>query len=241
MYFWKDETCLWTGSAFFYEKWPDLYLITNWHNVTGVNPNTKELLSKTWGKPNFLKFRMYNKINENYSFHELYINLYTDEDMINPTWLSHPILMESVDLVALKMGSIPVGSECMAVNNNELGFEETTLLAWDDVFILGFPLGLNQNWIFPIWKRGTIATEPEYDYWGKWIILVDTATRSWMSGAPVIFEKKWIFTGKNGNTLRWKKRWFLWIYSGRLSWETEFEAQLWIIWKKHLIEEIILQ
>ncbi|MFH4113730.1 hypothetical protein WAI92_21810, partial [Acinetobacter baumannii] len=58
-----------------------------------------------------------------------------------------------------------------------------------DAFILGYPLKLTGGGNFPIWKRGTIATEyiVNLDYLPKYYI--DTATtKSGMSGSPVFIQ-----------------------------------------------------
>jgi hypothetical protein len=60
------------------------------------------------------------------------------------------------------------------------------------VFILGFPKGISQG-AFPIWKRGSIATEPLYGVTTIWaksgapVILVDALTNDGMSGSPVLY------------------------------------------------------
>ena len=55
-----------------------------------------------------------------------------------------------------------------------------------EVFVLGFPRGLRTQSNFPIWKRGTIATEPAIPRDdGAPLILIDAATRKGMSGSPV--------------------------------------------------------
>ena len=52
------------------------------------------------------------------------------------------------------------------------------------VFVLGFPVGLHDG-VFPIWKRASIASEPRIDEGDLPKILIHTATREGMSGAPV--------------------------------------------------------
>ena len=42
--------------------------------------------------------------------------------------------------------------------------------------------------MFPIWKRGSIASEPEIPIDGKPMFYIDTATRQGMSGAPVFAQ-----------------------------------------------------
>jgi hypothetical protein len=55
-----------------------------------------------------------------------------------------------------------------------------------DVFVLGYPKGIDGGGEFPIWKRGSIATEPGVHRGGPPHILIDTATREGISGARAI-------------------------------------------------------
>jgi len=66
-----------------------------------------------------------------------------------------------------------------------------------DVFILGYPFskeemkssfGINAAYYLPIWKRGSIATEPRVRLGGR-ILLIDSLSRPGMSGAPVVIAQ----------------------------------------------------
>ncbi len=64
-----------------------------------------------------------------------------------------------------------------------------------------------------------------------------------MSGSPVIFKRDGIHgadDGKlNSDTIFGTFQDFVGIYSGRIPGETEFGAQLGIVWKRIVIDEII--
>jgi hypothetical protein len=113
-----------------------------------------------------------------------------------------------------------------------------------DVFVLGFPLGLGVAKHLALWKRGTIASEPMYDVDGKPMILIDTATRSSMSGSPVIAQINGTWMPKGSSNQKDMRigigRAFLGVYSSRLG-KDEFLAQLGVVWKARVIEEIIAQ
>ena len=56
-----------------------------------------------------------------------------------------------------------------------------------DIFILGYPHGyISDPTIFPIWKKGTLAAEPDIDIGKLPQMYVDATTANGMSGAPVI-------------------------------------------------------
>jgi len=49
-----DETPLAIATAFVWRHGSGDYLVTNWHNVTGINPDDGTHLSATGGEPNRL-------------------------------------------------------------------------------------------------------------------------------------------------------------------------------------------
>jgi len=121
-----------------------------------------------------------------------------------------------------------------------------------DVFILGYPHGYCSNpTIMPIWKRGSLATEFAIDIGGDPKMYIDCATANGMSGAPVIAKLTGMFPleGKEndfGSRCIGSDFCFLGIYTGRYTDEITadkesdiFNAQLGIVWKESVIEEII--
>jgi len=109
-----------------------------------------------------------------------------------------------------------------------------------DVFILGYPFGIAPGG-FPIWKRGSIASEPQLLDAHAPYILVDSAGRPGMSGSPVLRRTWGVAQMENGGvqmgpamTTR-----FVGIYSGRLQPADPVDAQLGMIWPAQLVPEII--
>lgn len=237
MIFSKTSVTLASGSGFFWRNQNSVFLITNWHNLTGRNPFTKSPLSANGGIPDVVRFPLLRRNADEISVVHLDVNLYFDDEMLFPGWFIHPTYKENVDIIALEF-NVPIDLECVAINDEELNFKEFSPAVADDAFILGFPLPINQMGLFPVWKRASIASEPEYDYDNKPIILVDSASRPGMSGSPVILRRNGIWPAPNPGI--GTRQCFLGIYSGRLPGKTEIEAQLGIVWKKNLIEEIII-
>jgi hypothetical protein len=117
------------------------------------------------------------------------------------------------------------------------------VMVGDDVFVLGFPLGLHGGGPFPIWKRASIASEPEIDLDGLPKLLIDTATRKGMSGSPVIAVRRGLTnprgtSGFSDATIIGMAETFLGIYSGRVD-DDPLGAQIGIVWKASVVEEII--
>ena len=112
----------------------------------------------------------------------------------------------------------------------------------DEAFVIGYPFSDATYLQLPIWKRASIASEPDVDVDQLPKLLIDTATRPGLSGSPVIMQRVGIH-GMNGgeidkNTIIGRIRNFLGVYSGRIG-ADEVKAQLGIVWKAHVIQEII--
>jgi hypothetical protein len=111
-----------------------------------------------------------------------------------------------------------------------------------DAFILGYPFGISLG-TFPIWKRGSIATEPDLAgaAGNPHFFLLDTASRPGMSGSPVILRtvsaaamERGNLTLSTGTNTR-----LIGVYSGRLPANEPLDAQLGMVWPISLAEEIV--
>jgi hypothetical protein len=240
MYFDETETELATGTAFIYEYSEKFYLITNWHCVTGLNPITKKPLGNKAGIPDVLVFKLQIVDETKVCWKNFSIKLY-DNNISD--WYIHPIHGEKVDVIAIEL-EIENDFEGKIYPINKIEFDDYELKVADDVFVLGYPYSLTGGGHFPIWKKGSVATEPEINYENLPKFFIDTASKRGMSGSPVIFRRTGIHTDKTGklneNARFGEIQGFIGIYSGRVIGETEFDAQLGIVWKKEVIEEIII-
>jgi hypothetical protein len=111
----------------------------------------------------------------------------------------------------------------------------------NDAFILGFPFNINVSTL-PIWKRASIASEP-----GAVVdellpcFYVDTASRPGMSGSPVIL-RSWggYHTDEGGLVMTPDPATrLIGVYSGRIGAQDELQAQLGIVWRIEVVDEII--
>ncbi len=107
-------------------------------------------------------------------------------------WYVHPQFQKKrIDVVAIPLDS--------AINDDpEIGLYPINSLRSDvdlqmaigmDVFVLGYPFGFSPPGL-PIWKRGSVASEPDIVHLADGFLLIDTASRPGMSGAPVI-RRSW--------------------------------------------------
>jgi hypothetical protein len=251
MKFSQTDKIISTGTGFVYLYDDIFYLITNGHNITGVNPETKKRLSQHAGIPDRILTKAKTQPGENLIAtipDPFYIDLYRDGDFNNPLWYIHPMHGYNVDVVAIPIISkseIPGHVKLFALNQFDIS-EDVYPMVSDDVFVLGFPFDITDNLELPIWKRGSIATEPGYDIEKLPKLYIDTATRAGMSGSPVIFKRTGLVE-KAGykKTLDLKDliigtvTGFLGVYSGRIGTNDEFGAQLGIVWREEVILEIL--
>ncbi|MBD79033.1 MAG: hypothetical protein CL840_08950 [Crocinitomicaceae bacterium] len=239
MYFSETNQKLADGSGFIYVNDNNNFLITNWHNVTGLDPTTHKPLGAHGGTPDMLKLKLLVQTKPFIKWKSFGISLYENKEK---QWIEHPVHKEKVDVIALKITtSILDDSLVRPINNNE--FENFKLQVSDDVFILGFPYRLKGGGNFPIWKRGSVATEPDLELDGLPKLLVDTASRPGMSGSLVIYRRTGLHGLDNGmptdETIIGNIQGFVGIYSGRIQGKSSHDAQLGIVWKASVIDEII--
>lgn len=228
-----------TASSFLYEFQNEIFLITNWHNVTGRNPETGQALNSHSAIPTIFVtyFRLKKKDG---TAQKTLINLYKDTEYKKPCWLEHPTYGKRVDVIAIKLS---LNDEFHYSPINKANFEsEIPPEVSDETFILGYPFENFRYLGLPIWKKASIATEPTVNEEQLPKLLVDTATREGLSGSPVIFQRTGIHKMENGipksDSIIGQIRGFLGVYSGRIG-KGEIHAQLGIVWKKKVIEEII--
>jgi hypothetical protein len=244
-----EETDLGVGTAFFYTYEGQDYLITNWHNVSGRRPWDYSLISTEAGIPTNLLLRIpYSGTLEDgtpvIEWLPKILNLYDDNDRIVPGWWEHPQHGSDVDVVAIHIQR-PSDAKSIPANDEVLHLIRLQFDPGMDVFVLGFPLGISGGGRLPIWKRGSIASEPDAHIDNLPKLYIDTATREGMSGAPIYAQETgvWSLEGKTlhdfEDVVSGKGYRFLGIYSGRILGSDPLHAQLGIVWKEEAILDII--
>jgi hypothetical protein len=225
------------ATGFIWEYENSKFLVTNWHVMTGFHPQTKQPISKSGSTPDILRIWLHT-VEQLGKWESFDVVLFDNQS--RPRWIEHKTFREGVDVAVIHL-DLPDKFKVFPLNSN--AFDEFRLEVSQDVFIVGFPLGITGAGKLPIWKRGSIASEPEVDLDNVPKLLIDSMTREGMSGSPVIAQyvgvhmenpdklnpSDWIGMGRK----------FLGIYSGRLPGQDIFEAQLGIVWKASIINEII--
>ena len=122
---------------------------------------------------------------------------------------------------------------------NEMPNDDLLLQIGMDVFVLGYPFGIGPGGL-PIWKRGSIASEPDILEPARPHMLIDTASRPGMSGSPIIRRSWGTHQLASGDTaLGNVATKFVGVYSGRLATNAPADAQLGLAWPANFVEDIV--
>lgn len=227
-------------SGFLWRHGGNPFLVTNWHNVTGINPNT-EIPMGDFTPTHFsceFKCEVIERGTGRAGTKELSL---FDADG-NSQWIEHPD-GRLVDVVAIPFQyELPENHQFKFINEQDYEVEWHPRIG-DDGFIVGFPEGFSGLHTTPIWKRGSVATEPSLNHQDRPMFLLDTIGNAGLSGSPVIGRGSGVFNkGENGDGWTgtqvigtWEN--FIGIYSGRMSSEG-IGSQLGRVWKASVLEEI---
>jgi len=245
----RNETRLGQGTGFIWRAGKTDYLVTNWHVLSGCDFFTGENLNRHGGRPTVLR-GIFNLKTGLFARHRLEFRIRDEEN--RPLWLIHRNRKVDIAVFPLAVVRTPLNPNTFSLPYpiNELANAKLRIAIGMEVFILGYPFEIELPG-YPVWKRGSIASEPELaslisalgsavrysDY-----MLVDTASRPGMSGAPVI-RRSWsnhdIEPGYIATVDTPIDR-FLGVYSGRAHTDFPHEAQIGLVWNASLIEEIIV-
>lgn len=177
------------ATGFFIRTQKALMLVTNWHVVTGLDPANPSVANVP--PPCYLKATVYSKSR---MVTELSLPLYSAS--MEPRWKEHSS-GRNVDVIFYQLPlALDTYFDFVDIHSAEDDATITENVA-KDVFILGYPFsrdemreafGEEAPYYLPIWKRGSIATEPTLRL-GKHVLLIDSLSRAGMSGAPVVIAQ----------------------------------------------------
>ena len=243
-----------TGFLWSYRE--EVFLVTNWHCLTGINPFSGKSLSKLGARPTSVVLALAtSQFGVKYAIELPLFDLEGEA-----VWFVHPTAGEQVDIAAIRVTENILANDqpspSLARPLNEFESKRLQAFVGDELMIVGFPRNLHIHGL-PLFKRATFATEPvlfedrphfrhESDHRQVW---VDCATREGMSGSPVIHVKRSMILRPYGDTSYddlLDSYSFYGIYSGRLLDAEEdpivndlFAAQIGIVWPRPLIERVV--
>lgn len=207
-------------------------LITNRHNVTGLNNTTGQALSPNGHIPDEIVI-VHNKAGQ------LGHWVSRNESLLNngnPLWIEHPTLGATVDFVALpltQLNDVQLYPYSLGVGDPEISISPS-----DNISVVGFPFGLKGGGALAIWATGFMATEPEIDQDNLPTFLIDCRARQGQSGSAVIAHRNGgsvaMADGSSAMFSGPVTR-FLGIYSGRIN----EQSDLGIVWKASAIKQLV--
>lgn len=136
-------------------------IVTNWHNVTGLNADTGKIEDRKF-HPTNVKFSVLQSLSdEGKQAKRVNITspLYKDDE---PLWIEHPSRRQ-IDVVVIPI-EIQSIDRLVTLAINEIQLDEISPVVGMDCFIIGYPKGLRGLHDTPIWKRASIATEPSLNH-----------------------------------------------------------------------------
>ena len=221
-----------TATGFVVQKGENYYLLTNLHVVTGRNPVTNAPLYRDGAVPNALNI-LHNVKDKFGSWRLVRESLFHGETG-EPRWIEHPERRRLIDVVALPLTNLTG----IALYPLDLELRNTPIRVApaEVITIVGFPYGQTAGAGLAIWKSGTIASDPDVDYGGQPVFLIDATTRPSMSGSPVYARRSGSSVGPRGGVQIFggTRDRFLGIYAGRI----HEDAEVGRVWKVDALMDI---
>ncbi len=190
----KNKTVISQGSGFYYIHEPNnakklYFLVTNYHVLTGYSPQ-----ENMTPKGDQISFYLHNDPNNPGEVLQFSLPLFTDDGV--PIWLISQTYPDA-DVAIIPFSSFPfnivnnIASVTVTGISENWIKEEIKIRPSTTVTLIGYPYGYfdKKNWL-PIWKTGSVASEPNIDFEDKPLFVVDVSAFPGMSGSPVfgIFE-----------------------------------------------------
>lgn len=242
------------GTGFYYfHKWDEqswgIYLVTNHHVLTGSSPTEN-------GLPigDNIKFQFHQSSQETGRVTIIHLPLFTKHNQ--PIWINNAKVPEA-DLAVVPLASSLYQNYKLNCISEEWGTKNLRVSPASSVVLIGYPYGYyDEKNALPIWKTGSIASEPSVDFEGKPYFLVDVSAFPGMSGSPV-FAISHAFHVTDENIIeQGSARRFLGIYASmqilqknkyleefihisRFGIKDTESLELGVIWKANLIMETI--
>lgn len=221
-----------TGTGFVVHSPRGPVLLTNRHNVTGRRPDNNQPASPTGAVPGEVLI-VHNRFACPGEWVTRVEQLYTD---VLPRWIDHPRLGTRADFVALPLTQLD-DVELYAYDVEDPG-PGIALGPAETISVVGFPFGLQAGGSLAVWATGFVASEPQVDFEGLPIFLIDCRSRPGQSGSPVIaYRSAGGVPMKDGGVAFFAGpvTELLGIYSGRIN----DQSDIGIVWKVAAIRELV--
>jgi Trypsin-like peptidase domain len=270
-----NDMPLGTATAFVMRFGEHIVLVTNWHVLSGFNAATGACLSEKGAIPNRIechvavsrKVEIDNTVVEQLLFKPIKIGLFSED---RPIWIDDrdgqsqndyaiidllqflpELNQRDVSLRYITGGRVTLRDGVAPPHSGPVRRDDVRSFypaIGAEVFVLGYPRGVSITGIFPIWKRASIASEPQSSVTlggtpHKNLFYIDSLTKSGMSGAPVVCLAKPgdVFYTDEGRPVLIKEPapFLIGIYAGRDGvTQEEYELSLGRVWKIGAVEAL---
>lgn len=250
-----------SGTAFHYQSGESRFLVTNWHNLTGRDRFTNEVIDRVgFRTPLWIEVHTATYVPPSpsglFGIVPHRVEIYRDiSGPFDPLWHETPVSI--CDVVALPLPKPPWEPEFFHNAANLIGRYRVPVAPGVTAQVIGFPQGLSTGFGLPIWKPTFIASEPHYDVSiGSQKVrafFIDGRTRPGMSGSPVFaqYTGTWDTTDpyrdvnpsepgfrfRDDIALGFTALEFIGVYSGRVTGGAEDDAALGLCWRREVVDE----
>mgnify|MGYP001162076480 CR=1 FL=1 len=221
-----------TATGFIAERDGVEYLVTNFHVVSGRDPETGANIRPDGAWPDSIQIVHNAAVGVGHWVPKTE-RLYGADGA--PLWLEHPTHRARVDVIALPLTDT---SGVQVYAHDPWMLQRVAIVMAGSLSIVGFPFGTAYGGAMATWVQGFVATEWQIDYGNLPRFLVDSRTREGQSGSPVIFYNVGGgFTDLQGNTVLGSGvvEQFVGVYSGRIN----EQSDLGFVWKASSLVEVI--
>jgi hypothetical protein len=238
-----DNTQFAHGTGFIWKHADTFNLVTNWHVLAGQDPFTGKHLNDGGRVPNSIRISPCTITQQDdkakITRHPIRLPLYEHFD--RPFWKQHKDFAAYQADVAIL--SLPA-TESSYLHVNQYEYQPLFTNIGADLLIAGYPYSNFEGMLLPIWKRGSLASEPIFGWRDRPAFLIDAASSPGMSGSPVfrrVYGPSASPDGKGGYTIKADNVMtseFVGIYAGHMS-AQDANVTIGFAWYGALIGEIL--
>ncbi|MCC7185324.1 MAG: trypsin-like peptidase domain-containing protein [Acidobacteria bacterium] len=231
------------GTGFFYgvanaaNVIDTVFLVTNYHVVTGNSPNTTLA-----AKGDRVIFYLHTDKQDPARVKQVALPLYSTAGV--PQWVQseeHP----EADLVLVPLPpEVYSGIEIFVFDESHTR-GKITIRPTSPATLLGYPYGFSDDVNrLPVWKTGHVASEPNVDFQGKPSFLVDVSAFPGMSGSPVLAVANGVYEDDQGAMGMGRVIRLLGVFSAMPVMRSDIPGmpdtslELGIVWKSSIIVEL---
>lgn len=173
------------GTGFIWKSGSKHFLVTARHVLSGRDPFSDDVISSTGYIPSRIRISpcIANSATT-YRISNFEVSLKSGETQL---WMQDPDFDSlRTDIAAIEIiVSLEAGLSLVEFNTPG-NFESVLTPAGSECSILGYPTPNLTGMKTPVWRSGTIASEPSLPIDGKPMFLIDASTSPGLSGAPVV-------------------------------------------------------